>query len=123
MTRFKLTIGATGLDYDTDYGIDERTGWSAHYDGHYLVQFVPLPHALRALAGAWLLDHRAAVVPVALAVAAVLAGVGALWMWHGTTWAANPVRQVVGYLLSGLMGYLGMETWLLWRYGPPEIEE
>ena len=123
MTRLKLTIGALGLDYDTDYGIAKRPGWRACYDGSYLGQFVSLPRALRALAAASLLDHRATVVPVVLAVAAVLAGAGALCVWHGTTWATDPVRQLVGYLLSGLMGWLGMEAWLLWHYGPPESDE
>lgn len=39
------------LDYDPDYGIDHRTGWTVHYDGCVLVQFAKGP--LRALWRAW----------------------------------------------------------------------
>lgn len=27
------------VDYDTSYGIDDKSGWSVAIDGHYLVQF------------------------------------------------------------------------------------
>lgn len=39
------------LDYDPDYGIDHRSGWTVHYDGCVLVQFARGP--LRALWRAW----------------------------------------------------------------------
>ncbi len=29
----KLRIGQTGLDFDTDYGIDRRSGWTVVYRG------------------------------------------------------------------------------------------
>ncbi len=31
------------LDYDRDYGIDHRRGWSVAIDGSYYVQFWPEP--------------------------------------------------------------------------------
>lgn len=45
------TVKPFRLDFDPDYGIDHRRGWSVHYDGTCLVQFGRGP--LRALWAAW----------------------------------------------------------------------
>lgn len=39
------------LDYDHEYGIQQRSGWSVALDGHYVVQLEP--SLLRALWVAW----------------------------------------------------------------------
>ena len=39
------------LDYDHEYGIHQRSGWSVALDGHYVVQLEP--SLLRALWVAW----------------------------------------------------------------------
>lgn len=50
MKRATLTIDGTGLDYDRDYGIDRRTGWTACIGGCVVgPQFVPLHRAVLAL--------------------------------------------------------------------------
>jgi hypothetical protein len=51
MTR--LRFWRLGLDFDRDYGIDRRTGWSAVYDGSVVVQFVSFGRALVELLRAW----------------------------------------------------------------------
>jgi len=45
----EFTVNATGLQWDRDYGIDKRTGWTALHRGRVLVQFVSLPRAVEAL--------------------------------------------------------------------------
>lgn len=41
-----LRIGPFGLDYDTEYGIDRRTGWTAVWRGSVGRQFVSFGAAL-----------------------------------------------------------------------------
>ena len=38
MKYFRLKIGDYGLDYDVDYGINNRRGWSSHYKGYYVYE-------------------------------------------------------------------------------------
>ena len=45
----EFTVNATGLQWDRDYGIDKRTGWTAIHTGRVLVQFASLPRAIEAL--------------------------------------------------------------------------
>ena len=46
----ELTVNGTGLNFDRDYGMDRRTGWTAVADGCVLnPQFVPLHRAIVAL--------------------------------------------------------------------------
>jgi hypothetical protein len=45
----RFRIGRMVVEYDRDYGIDRRTGWSSAVRGHYVAQFVSLPAALLAL--------------------------------------------------------------------------
>ncbi len=35
----KIKIKNLIIDYDKDYGIDNKTGWSIAIDGHYITQF------------------------------------------------------------------------------------
>jgi hypothetical protein len=49
MTPFRLRLGHLQLDYDRNYGIKRRTGWSVSVRGSYVVQFVGLFAALWAL--------------------------------------------------------------------------
>jgi hypothetical protein len=44
------------IDYDTDYGIDHRSGWSVHINGICYVELVP--HLLPALWVAWRMYRR-----------------------------------------------------------------
>ena len=53
MNKIILRYGIWGLDYDPDYGIDHRRGWTATHDGHVIASFVRLRVALLALARAW----------------------------------------------------------------------
>lgn len=37
--NMKLKLKHITIDYDTNYGIDKRTGWSIAVDGSYILQF------------------------------------------------------------------------------------
>lgn len=52
----RLRAGRFGLDFDRDYGIDRRTGWSCVWNGSVHVQLVSLPRALGSLLLAWWRD-------------------------------------------------------------------
>ena len=41
----EFTVNSTGLQWDRDYGMNKRTGWTAVYRGSVLVQFVSLHRA------------------------------------------------------------------------------
>jgi hypothetical protein len=43
-------VKSFGLDYDTDYGVKKRTGWSVHINGRVMVQFHPDPKEAIGLA-------------------------------------------------------------------------
>jgi hypothetical protein len=45
------------LQYDRDYGIDRRSGWSVVSYGRVVVQFVSLPRALWVAVRCWLFDR------------------------------------------------------------------
>lgn len=48
--RLRISINGTGLDFDRDYGIDRRTGWTAVVGGSVQSpQLTSLPRALWAL--------------------------------------------------------------------------
>lgn len=49
MSRAEFTVNRTGLEFDRDYGIDKRTGWSVVHEGRVMVQFVSLPWAVCCL--------------------------------------------------------------------------
>jgi hypothetical protein len=49
----RLRVGRWQLDYDQDYGIERRRGWSAAVDGSYESEFVSLWRAILSL-----LRHR-----------------------------------------------------------------
>lgn len=52
--RLKVRWNMTGLDFDRNYGINHRTGWSAIYEGSVVVQLTTPPRAAWALArAAW----------------------------------------------------------------------
>lgn len=36
---FRLGINKLSIHYDTEYGIDKRTGWSIAWDGCFIVEF------------------------------------------------------------------------------------
>ena len=54
----RLRLGPLGLDYDHDYGIDGRSGWTAWWRGSCLIQFVSLRLAVAALASTCLAAVR-----------------------------------------------------------------
>ena len=39
MKRFEIAYDRVKIQYDQDYGIDHRKGWSIAIDGSYYVQF------------------------------------------------------------------------------------
>ena len=39
--RVSLNSRSLALDFDRDYGIDHRTGWSIAVNGHYAVELEP----------------------------------------------------------------------------------
>ena len=39
MKHLRLQVNQSGIDYDYEYGIDKRTGWSVFVDGSYIIQF------------------------------------------------------------------------------------
>lgn len=47
--RVRIRLGVFGLDFDRDYGLDRRRGWSVVIDGVVVDQFVSLPSALWTL--------------------------------------------------------------------------
>jgi hypothetical protein len=49
LRRFRLDVNWYRLEYDRDYGINRRSGWTAVVDGSVLTQFVTLWRALGAL--------------------------------------------------------------------------
>jgi len=50
MKRARLLIDGTGLEFDRDYGVDKRTGWSAIVDGRVCApQLTSLTRAAWAL--------------------------------------------------------------------------
>lgn len=53
----EFTINSTGLQWDRDYGMYKRTGWTALYRGSVIVQFVSLPRAVHWLV-ADIVDRR-----------------------------------------------------------------
>lgn len=50
MTSFAIQWGESKLEYDRDYGVDGRRGWTAVVEGIVAVQFVSLRRALCAMA-------------------------------------------------------------------------
>ncbi len=52
--RVRLSVNGTGLDFDRDYGCDNRTGWTASFEGAICEpQLTTLRRAARSLIGAW----------------------------------------------------------------------
>jgi hypothetical protein len=52
--RFRLQLGRFALDFDRDYGMDRRTGWTATYWGSVQApELTTLPKALLALVRGW----------------------------------------------------------------------
>lgn len=49
--NFKIWFKGNGIEYDSDYGIDHRSGWSVIWDGSYIVQLEK--HLIVALWKAW----------------------------------------------------------------------
>lgn len=49
MKSAKFVIDGTGLEFDRNYGAENRTGWTAVRDGCVRIQFVPLYRAAWAL--------------------------------------------------------------------------
>jgi hypothetical protein len=50
---FRLRIGRVGLEYDSDYGIARRSGWSLTWHGSYLVELDSLWACMHALVTRW----------------------------------------------------------------------
>lgn len=53
LKRFRLIVGDTELHFDTDYGMDRRSGWSVVIECCVLVQFVSFWTALRTFVGSF----------------------------------------------------------------------
>lgn len=51
------------IEWDEDYGVDHRHGWTSTMDGVVLVQLTSLRRALIALFVAWVRKLRAEILP------------------------------------------------------------
>ena len=45
----RIRIGPVGLEYDSDYGVAHRSGWSATWHGSYVAQLDSLWACVRAM--------------------------------------------------------------------------
>lgn len=45
--NFRIRLNRWGFEWDSDYGCEHRRGWSATFDGHYIVELAPFFTMLR----------------------------------------------------------------------------